>query len=151
MLIYFSTWYVLHCAQESEKRCLDKWQSIYIFWDFKKKKEFTDRIVPRGQLSDKENGKIEALTGDKRSEKFVFITPGYCLPYSRWNCNSWVIRVLHLTVPGPDFSWHIMILQISAWTEGRVIRGLFLLFNIRMGRFTGLHNSIKWNGQNQLE
>lgn len=50
---------------------------------FKKKKEFTDRIVPRGQLSDKENGKIEALTGDKRSEKFVFITPDHCLPYSR--------------------------------------------------------------------
>lgn len=90
-----------------------------------KKKRNLQTIVPRGQLSDKENGKIEALMGDKRSEKFVFITPGYCLPYSRQSCNSWVVRVLHLTVPGLDFSWHIIILQISTWTEGRVIRGLF--------------------------
>lgn len=75
MVIYFCTWYMLHCAQESAKRCLDKWQSIYVFWDLRKEKDFADRIVPQGQLSDKANSEIEALTGDKRSEKFVFIAP----------------------------------------------------------------------------
>lgn len=65
---------MLHCAQESEKRCLDRWQNIYVFWELRKK-EFSDRIVPQGQLSDKANGEIEALTGDKRSGKFVFIAP----------------------------------------------------------------------------
>lgn len=54
------------------KKVLDKWQSIYLFWDVGKK-EFADRIVPQGQLSDKANGEIKALTGDKRSEKIVFI------------------------------------------------------------------------------
>lgn len=40
-----------------------------------KKKRICRRIVPQGQLSDKANGEIEALTGEKRSAKFVFIAP----------------------------------------------------------------------------
>lgn len=39
------------------------------------KKNLQTRVVPQGQLSDKANGEIEALTGDKRSEKFVFMAP----------------------------------------------------------------------------
>lgn len=58
------------------------------YFEILKKKRNLQTIVPRDQLSDKENGKIEALMGDKRSEKFVFITSGYCLPYSRRSCNS---------------------------------------------------------------
>lgn len=62
----------------------DAWirERVSTYFEIKKKKN-TDRIVLQGQLSDKGNGKIEALTGDKRSEKFVFIAPAYCLPYSR--------------------------------------------------------------------